>query len=229
MRTDNARRRVVVVEDDQDICDSIADMLALGGVETETYQSARGFLAGCDREQAGCVLLDLDLPGMGGLELQRYLREEGWHQPVIFVTGYAEVQDVVAAFRQGAFDFMEKPFRPRLLSTRVCEALELERRLRIRRDERTEARRRIGRLTRREMEVYERVAAGQASKVVAAELGISERTVEIHRHHILSKLEVHNVAGMMRVHELAGIEPEEYANPNLPATGLSGEPDSRMG
>ena len=189
---------VYLVEDDASVRDSLALMLGLAGYATAAYADAESFLAAWRPEWAGCVVTDLRLPGMTGLELQAALRERRSTLPVIVITGHGDVPSARVAFRAAALDFLEKPFDDAQLRAAIDTAFALE-------DHRLgsdEARRadaaRLERLTPREREVLEHAARGLHAKEIAAALGISPRTVEVHKAHIMEKLGVRNVAELVR-------------------------------
>ena len=143
------------------------------------------------------------MPSMSGLDLQKQLRAQGCRMPILFMTGHGDVPMAIRAMKGGAFDFIEKPFQGETLVERVREALTLDARQRIRQARRTEAAARLALLSPREREVMDRVAAGQYNKVIAAELGISLSTVEIHRKRVMEKLQAESLSGLIRTLALA--------------------------
>lgn len=183
---------VFVVDDDPAVRDSIAMLVRSEGLAVQTFDSAGSFLAAWDRCEPGCLIVDLRLPGLSGLDLQERLAGDDDAPPIIFLTGYGTVPAAVRALKAGAKDFLEKPFDPATLLARVHEGLasDLERRSDTRR---------LHALTPREREILERVAAGGTNKIVAANLGISVRTVELHRARGLRKLGVRSVAELVRL------------------------------
>lgn len=183
---------VVVVDDDQAVRDSIAMLLDAEGLAVRTFDSARSFLASWDRREAGCLIVDLRLPDLSGLELQRRLARDDHAPPIIFLTGFGTVPEAVHALKAGAMDFLEKPFDPAALLARVHEALARDR-------ERRSDIRRLNALTRREREILEQVVRGDTNKVIAANFGISVRTVELHRARGTRKLGVRSVADLVRL------------------------------
>ena len=188
---------VFVVDDDDAVRGSLRMLLNSVGLKSVLFPSAAAFLAEVTGRQGGCVLLDIRMPGMSGLELFEQMCAKGMRLPVIFITGHGDVPMAVRAIKKGAFDFLQKPFNDQDLLDRVQAALredtarrnsDVERQLlRIRRD----------RLTPREREIMERVVAGQANKVIAIDLGLSERTVELHRAHVMEKMEVRSLAELV--------------------------------
>lgn len=178
---------VFVVDDDAAVRESLSLLIRSMGLSVETFDSAQQFLSGCDPARAGCLVLDIRMPGMSGLDLQDTLGEHGIGLPVIFITGHGDVTLAVRAMKAGAVDFIEKPFNDQQLLDRINQAIEIDRVNRDVRDAREAAAARLALLSPREREVMERVVRGEANKVVAAELGLSERTVEIHRAKVMAK------------------------------------------
>jgi len=195
---------VFVVDDDRAMRDSLRWLLESIGLTVRTYATAAEFLREHQPSQPGCLVLDVRMPGMSGLDLQAELARRGAELPTIVVTGHAEVAMAVRAVKAGAIDFIEKPFSDQLLLDRVRQALEIDRQSREVRARREEARRRLASLSAREREVLELVAAGKANKEVAAALGLSPKTVEVHRAHVMAKMAVDSLAELIRVAILAG-------------------------
>lgn len=191
-------RTVYVVEDDAAVRDSVALMLSLAGYRTALFADAEAFLAAWREDLAGCVLSDLRLPGMSGVELQAELRARGSSLPFIIVTAHGDVATARQAFLADAVDFLEKPFG----DTQLMEAIEAALARENERLRRNEARRgdaaRLASLTGREREVLEQAALGLHAKEIAARLAISPRTVEVHKTRIMAKLGVRNVAELVR-------------------------------
>ncbi|MAT84781.1 MAG: DNA-binding response regulator [Gammaproteobacteria bacterium] len=190
---------VFVVDDDEPVRDAIGMLLETVDVPYQAFESAHAFLDGYDPARRGCLVLDIRMPGMSGLELQQRLAETHAHLPIIFITGHGDVPMAVEAMKRGAVDFIRKPFRDQELLDRVHEALAVEEGQRARVEDLENARTRIDSLTPREHEVFERVADGQANKVVAIDLGISERTVEIHRSQVMHKTGARSLADLVRM------------------------------
>jgi len=195
---------VFVVDDDRAMRDSLRWLLESIGLSVRTYATATEFLDDHDPAQPGCLVLDVRMPGMSGLDLQTELVQRGAELPTIVVTGHAEVAMAVRAVKAGAIDFIEKPFSDQLLLDRVRQALEIDRQSREIRTRREEARRRLASLSAREREVLGLVAAGKANKEIAAALGLSPKTVEVHRAHVMAKMAVDSLAELIRVALLAG-------------------------
>ena len=200
---------VFVVDDDPGIRDSVTWLFQSVGLPVETYGSAQTFLDTYVPSRPGCLILDVRLPGMGGLDLLEALRRRGATLPVIVVTAFGEVHSAVRAMKGGAIDVMEKPTRDQVLLDRVQQALELDRRTRATLASRAEAAARYARLSKRELEVLALIIAGKANKVIATELKLSPKTVEAHRAAIMRKLGVHSTAELVRIVMLA----EDQGNP----------------
>jgi RNA polymerase sigma factor (sigma-70 family) len=170
----------------------------------ESFADARAFLEAYRPERPGCLVLDLNMPGMSGLELQQYLKEQGVVIPVIFLSGRADIPRAVQAVREGAIDFIEKPFDYKRVVERVRESLERDRAERAGRDHRRIVAERLGQLTQREREVLDLVVAGKLNREIAETLDISIKTVEAHRARLMEKLEVGSLAELVQVVVAAG-------------------------
>ena len=192
------RLTVFVIDDDASVRDSIALMLGLAGYRTSVFADAEAFLAAWREEWAGCVIADVRLPGQSGVELQDALRKRGTTLPVVIITAHGDVATARAAFRSQAVDFLEKPFDNAQLCAAIETAFALEERRIHRHDSRRADAEKLDRLTAREREVLERAAQGLHAKEIAAALGISPRTVEVHKTRIMEKLDVRNVAELVR-------------------------------
>ena len=204
---------VFVVDDDPGIRDSARWLLESVGLRVETYDSAQAFLDAYAATRPGCLILDVRLPGMNGLDLLDELRNRGATLPVIVVTAFGEVHSTVRAMKGGAIDVMEKPTRDQVLLDRVHQALEKDRRTRASLASRADAVARYARLSKREIEVLKLIIAGKANKVIAGELERSTKTVEAHRAAIMRKLGAHSIAEVVRIVLLA----EESGNPLIPS------------
>ncbi len=190
---------VFIVDDEEAVADSIAMLLHSVGMTTRLFPDPRAFLESYRSEQAGCLILDVRMPRMSGLELQQEMIRRHLTLPIIFITGHGDVPMAVEAMRAGAVDFLQKPFNDEELIRRVHKALEIDGRERDLLRKREELERRWADLSTREQEVAERIADGKANKVVALELDISERTVEVHRARLLQKLGVRSLAQLVQV------------------------------
>ena len=169
------------------------------GLPVEIFESGSAFLNAYSPERSGCLVLDLRMQGLSGADLQEALHHLDCDLPVIFLSGFGDIQQAVAAMRLGALDFLEKPVRHQLLLERVEEALQLDLERREARLARVQARARLERLTPREHEVAARLAVGQSNKVIAIELGLSERTVEIHRARVMEKTASRSLAELLQL------------------------------
>src|SRR5215471_13339762 len=190
---------VFLVDDDAAVRQGLRFMLRAAGYSVEAFPSAGSFLEGYDPRWGGCLLLDIRMPSMTGLELQHQLNLRGWRIPVIFVTGHGTVSMAIAAMRAGAFDFIEKPLREDALLESIERALHWNDRTYEERLERATLQARMASLTPRERDVFELVAAGEPNKVIARQLGISFRTVELHRTHIIEKLQARSLSDLIRM------------------------------
>ena len=198
----DAKQTVFVVDDDDALRDAIATFLDAEGQACETFADANALLARFAElppEASGCLVLDVRMPGLSGLDLQDELNARGIDMPIVFITGYGDVPSAVRAMKGGAVDFLRKPFDAETLAERIREALRLDAERRTVRCELAALQARAATLTPREREVLERVAAGQANKSVAIDLGVSERTVEIHRSHLMKKMGVRHLADLVRL------------------------------
>ena len=190
---------VFVVDDEEAVGDSIAMLLRTVGLAARVYRDPRAFLDDYRPEQPGCLLLDVRMPHLGGLDVQRELARRNVALPVIFITGHGDVPMAVEAMRAGAIDFIQKPFNDDDLIRRVQQALEQDARERELLQRREELERRWQALTPREREIAARIAEGEGNKQVAAGLGISVRTAELHRAHVLRKMGARSIAQLVRM------------------------------
>src|SRR5262245_25208002 len=179
--------------------DSLRWLIESTGLRVETYGDANTFLEAIRPDVPGCVVLDVRMPGMSGLDLQSELARRGIGLPTILITGHAEVPSAVRAVKAGAIDFIEKPFSDEVLLDRVRQGIEMDRQEREARERRAEVVRRLGLLTQREREVLELVVAGRPNKEIAATLGLSPKTVEVHRAHVMEKMQATSVAELVRL------------------------------
>ena len=196
---------VFVVDDYAPGRKSISRLLRAAGFVVASFASAQEFLAQYDPAACGCLVLDLAMPDIGGLELQSILADKGSFLPIIFLTAHGDVSTSVQAMKHGAVDFLTKPVDDEDLLTAVRVAIEKDRVLRREQTELVEIRERLATLTRREREVLEYVVAGRLNKQIASDLGTVEQTVKVHRAHVMQKMKVHSVAELVRLTERCGI------------------------
>ncbi|HYH23171.1 MAG TPA: response regulator transcription factor [Azospirillum sp.] len=194
-----APRTVYVVDDDPAMRHSLAWLIGSVGLTVSSFASGEEFLKAWHPDQPGCLVTDVRMPGMSGLELQEALARAGSILAVIVITGHADVPMAVRALRAGAVDFIEKPFNDQHLLDRVHEALEKSMALWKGHSRKARVRALLARLTPRERQVADLVAAGKPNKVIAFELDLSMKTVEVHRHNVMEKLEVASVADLTRL------------------------------
>ena len=196
-----ATQTVFVVDDDAALRDALATLLEAQGWACETYPDAAAFLtklADWPPHACGCLVLDVRMPGKSGFDVQAHLNARRIDMPIIFITGYGDVPAAVRAMKGGAEDFLTKPFDAQALLQRIRTALQGNAERQAARCELETIRTRAATLSPRERQVFERVASGQANKTIALDLGVSERTVEIHRSHVMQKMAVRNLADLVR-------------------------------
>jgi FixJ family two-component response regulator len=189
---------VFVVDDDEAVRNSLYWLLDSVSLTVKTYASVGDFVESYDPQQGGCLLLDVRMPGMSGMEFLAHRGSRGIRLPVIMITGHGDVPMAVRALRQGAFDFIQKPFNGQELLDRVHAALKLDSENRPRYSQVDSLRQAFKALTAREREIMELVVTGNSSKQVARVLGISARTVDIHRANVMKKLNVHTIAELVQ-------------------------------
>jgi two-component system response regulator FixJ len=197
--SDEQLRLVHLVDDDEAIRRSVGFMLKTSGFNVRTYDSGLQLIKAAAGLETGCILLDIRMPGMDGLEVQKALRDKGVTLPVIIMTGHGDVSLAVQAMKAGAVDFIEKPFEKAVLLSGIEHAMERLKRSAASQDRAGEAIVRLQALTRREREVLEGLAKGLPNKTIAYDLGISPRTVEIHRANVMSKLGVRSLSEALRI------------------------------
>lgn len=192
---------VYVVDDDDAVRDSLSLLLRTVGLTSRAFASAAEFLEGYEADRVGCLVADIRMPGLSGLELQEELLERKIDIPVIFITGHGDVPMAVKAMKSGAMDFIQKPFRDQDLLDRINQALLRARSAHEEQLEVSDIRRRFDALTPRESEVMKMVVKGHANKVIAMDLGVSQRTVELHRARVMQKMGVRSLAELVRLAE----------------------------
>ncbi len=195
----NSQQTVFIVDDDEGVRDALSMLLDTIGQAYELYSSAPEFLESYDESKGGCLVLDIRMPRMSGLELQAKLNEKKAMLPIIFITGHGDIAMAVEAMRRGGLDFIRKPFREQDLLDRINEALDIDAGKRKKGLNRQQLLGKIASLSAREREVFHRVADGEMNKGIALDLGISVRTVEAHRSQVMKKLGVQTLAQLVRI------------------------------
>ena len=196
---------VFVVDDDSSVREAIESLIQSVGLRVETFETAQEFLRSKRPDVPGCVVLDVRLPGLSGLDLQRELAAHGIKLPVIFITGHGDIPMSVRAMKAGALEFLTKPFRDQDLLDAIQQALERDRTARQHQMETTELREHFDSLTSREREVMGLVVSGLLNKQIAGELGTSEVTIKIHRSQVMKKMGAGSLAELVRMTEKLGI------------------------
>ena len=190
---------VFVVDDDEAMRDALSQLLETAGLRVEVYADGPGFLAAYDAGRPGCLLLDMAMPGMTGLEVQAALKSRGLEIPIIFLTGHGDIPMAVRAVQGGAVDFLEKPVKGATLVNRVQQALKLDEEWRYTKSRTLDVLKCYARLSKREKEVMALTVSGLTSKEIGRQLDISPRTVEVHRTHVMHKMAAANVAELVNM------------------------------
>lgn len=189
---------VFIVDDDEAVRESLEDLLDSVGLNVQTYASAADFLAGYSADELGCLILDVRMPGMSGLELQQELNRRNMSLPVIILTGHGDVPMAVQAMKQGALDFIQKPFRDQNLLDQVNKALDNSNGKYTLQQRVEQTNQQIQTLTSREQQVMQMTVEGMPNKVIAIDLGVSQRTIEVHRANMMRKLQADSLADLVR-------------------------------
>ena len=195
----NMDQQVFIVDDEEDVRDSLKELVESIGIDACTFKNANEFLQAFNPDQSGCVLIDVRMPGMSGIDLQHKLKELEAGLPIIIITGHGDIPMAVQAMKEGAFEFLQKPFRDQDILDTITKALEKDRLNREKIKNAKNLQHRIESLTARERQVVDLVLDGKANKVIARELDISDRTIEIHRSHAMRKLGAHSVAELVKI------------------------------
>jgi two-component system, LuxR family, response regulator FixJ len=198
---------VFVIDDDASVRKSLSRLLRAAGYSSETFSSAEKFLGREHFNGIGCLLLDVQMSGLNGMELQKELNKADYHMPIIFVTGHGDIPTGVEAIKEGAVDFLTKPVDYKKLLQAIERAIEKDKQRRVEYNETLDIRRRIELLTPRENEILRYIITGRLNKQIAYELNIAETTVKIHRSRIMEKLWADSVAELVRLADKAGIKP----------------------
>ena len=196
---------VWVVDDDESVRKALSRLIQSVGLDVETFPSAQAFLARDLSERASCLVLDVRMPGLNGLDLLEELRQAGLDIPVIFITGHGDVPMSVRAMKAGAVDFLEKPFNDQQLLDAIHQAIASDEQVRRERVERAEVQRRLETLTPREGEVLALVVTGLLNKQIGAELGTSEKTIKVHRARVMEKMQADSLPDLVRIAQTVGI------------------------
>jgi FixJ family two-component response regulator len=205
----DSKSTVFVIDDDASVRKGLSRLLRSAGYLAETFGSAEGFLRREHFDGVGCIVLDVKMPGLSGMDLQEELSKADYHMPIIFITGHGDIPMSVQAMKKGAVDFLTKPFDGKELLQVIEKAIEKDTHARAEYDESLDIRRRIELLTPRENEIFPYIITGMLNKQIALKLGIAEKTVKVHRGRIMEKLRVDSVAELVRLAEKARIKAPE--------------------
>jgi two-component system, LuxR family, response regulator FixJ len=201
---DKRKPLIYIVDDDDGMRRALTVLITTVGYQAAAFARPTDFLAKYDQSHPGCLVLDVRMPAMSGLEVQQQLNRAGSMLPVILVTGHGDIPMAVQAMKDGAFDFLQKPFRDQELLDRINAALKQDAENRAMVEKHADLKRRIESLTPREHEVMAMVVDGRANKVIAVDLGLSERTVEIHRANVMEKMGARSVAHLVKMRLMLG-------------------------
>lgn len=190
---------VFIVDDDMYVLDAMSLLLRSAALTVQAFNSPQQFLAECSPELRGCLVLDIHMPEIDGLELQQRINDRNITMPIIFITGHGDVTNAVEAMKSGAFDFLQKPFPDQILLDTIYRAMELDEQRHQAKAHDRAIQERIATLTKREHEVMQRMVTGDMSKTIASDLNISPRTVEVHRHKVMEKMQVKTLAQLVQM------------------------------
>ena len=201
--TEEDKAIVFIVDDDASVRDSLRWLIESVQLQVQCFATAQEFLQGYQNQQTGCVVLDVRMPGLSGLDLQEELRQQGFVLPVIIITGHADVPMAVRAFKSGVFDFIEKPFNDQHLIDRIHQAIDKSRSQKVNIQRWQDARDKLQKLSSREVQVLDCIVSGSSNKTMARELDISVKTIETHRANLMSKMQAGSVSELVRIALLA--------------------------
>jgi FixJ family two-component response regulator len=201
---------IFIIDDDASVCKSLARLLQISGFNVETYESSEQFLSREPYHGTGCIVLDVRMPGLSGMELHDELIRVGYTLPIIFITGHGDIPMSVRAMKKGAVDFLPKPFDEEELLQAVAKAIEADKKTKAEQSEHRRIIRLIEKLTPREREIVPYIIGGMLNKQIAFTLRISEKTVKIHRGRIMEKLGVRSITELVHLAEKAGITPHAF-------------------
>ena len=209
----DAEATVFIVDDDEAVRESLGRLMESVGLASRSYPDAQAFLDDYDERRPGCLLLDIRMPGKSGLELQQQLVADGIRIPVIIISAHGDVEKAVQAMKAGAVDFIRKPYQGQILLDRIREALKLDEKVRQQERQRAEMADRVALLTPREREIMILLVAGKRPKQIAFELGLSRKTVDVHRGHIMTKMRADSLVELARMAQAGGIAQDDAPAP----------------
>lgn len=196
---------VIIVDDEPSVLKGLSRLLRSARLNPVTFSSPREFLDQCDPHGVSCLILDVAMPGLNGMELQQALADKGWETPIIFLTGHGDIRTSVRAIKRGAVDFLTKPVNDEDLLAAIRGAMGADVANRKARAERDDIRRRLAALTHRERQVFEQVILGKLNKQIAGDLGVVEQTIKVHRGRVMEKMQVQSVAELVHLAEQVGL------------------------
>ncbi len=203
--------RVAIIDDEEPVCRALARLMRSAGIEATTFSSPHEFLANPIHQQVDCAITDMRMPGFDGLQLQEQLSRIMPHLSMVFITGHGDIQESVRAMKGGAVDFLERPIDDEALLAAIRNAAERSRALKLSHEERTVLERRYRVVTSREREVFALVTAGMLNKQIAADLGVTEKTIKVHRAHVMQKMGAGSLADLVRMAERLGVRKADAA------------------